>query len=124
MVDAAFIAGVTQQPIWDYCRTRAFTVRRLDPAVPTALAMDVAVRAQLHRGEPYSTLQAMAAAIGLNSAMAPNPQALFCSTFAGLVIAEATALRLWNDPAHQPLLPGLIATHPDLQPVPLEWRLR
>jgi hypothetical protein len=73
-------------------------------------------------GWPGATLQAVWAKLGIPSAQAPDPAALFCSTLVGLVVAEATGIRLWSDPNHQPLLPANLAAHPDLDPVLLEWR--
>lgn len=123
VIDAAFPAGVTEQPLWNYCEKRAVTVRRLgDPSLSTATKRVIALAARSHIGEPYSVLQAALAKLGLPSAQSPNPAALFCSTFAGLVVAEATGIRLWSAPEHQPLLPAILATHLDLDSVPLEWR--
>jgi hypothetical protein len=123
VVDATFPSGVTQQPLWNYCENRAVTVRRLgDPNLSIAARRFIALAASAHVGEPYSVLQAVLAKLGLPSAQAPNPSALFCSTFAGLAVAEATGIRLWSDPQHQPLLPAILATHSDLELVPLEWR--
>lgn len=123
VVDAAFPAGVTAQPLWNYSATRAVTVRRVgDPTVSLAMRRFIGVSATTHVGQPYSLLQAALAKLGIPSAQAPNPNALFCSTFAGLVVAEATGIRLWSDPKHQPLLPAILATHPDLDTVPVEWR--
>jgi uncharacterized protein YycO len=122
MVVEATPPQVRQQPLWNYCRTRAVAVRRLgDPGTSTAVKRSMAAIAVGHVGKPYSTLQAVWAKLGIPNAQAPDPAALFCSTFVGLVVAEATGIRLWSDPKHQPLLPAVLAAHPDLDTVLLEW---
>jgi hypothetical protein len=52
----------------------------------------------------------------------PTPNALYCSTLIGLVVARATGYDLSSDTAHQPLHPGTLAAHPELTDVMLEWR--
>ena len=123
VVDAAMSAGVMERSLWEYCEHRAITVRRLDdPSIPQAEIADIAARAKKHINKPYSAWQALIAALGWPPARVPNANSLYCSTFAGLVVAQATTVRLWNDPAHQPFFPAIIAQHPELKPVTLEWR--
>ena len=121
VVDATRGAGVSIQSVWNYCQTRAIQVRRLsDPSIPMADIADISVLAQQHDGEPYSVIQAIISK--LFPATVPVPDALYCSTLVGLVVADATGFDLSSDPAHQPLHPGTLAAHPDLTDVLLEWR--
>ena len=121
IVDATRGAGVSMQSVWNYCQTRAIQVRRLsDPSIPMADIADISVFAQQHDGEPYSVIQAIISK--LFPGTVPIPDALYCSTLVGLVIADATGVDLSSDPAHQPLHPGTLAAHPDLTDVLLEWR--
>ena len=121
IVDATRGAGVSMQSVWNYCQTRAIQVRRLsDPSIPMADIADISVFAQQHDGEPYSVIQAITSK--LFPGTVPIPDALYCSTLVGLVIADATGVDLSSDPAHQPLHPGTLAAHPDLIDVLLEWR--
>lgn len=121
VVDATRSAGVSMQSVWNYCQTRAIQVRRLsDPSVPMSDIADISVFAQQHDGEPYSVMQAIISK--LFPGTVPIPDALYCSTLVGLVVADATGVDLSSDPAHQPLHPGTLAAHPDLIDVLLEWR--
>ena len=121
VVDATRGAGVSIQSVWNYCQTRAIQVRRLsDRSIPMADIADISVLAQQHDGEPYSVIQAIISK--LFPATVPVPDALYCSTLVGLVVADATGFDLSSDPAHQPLHPGTLAAHPDLTDVLLEWR--
>lgn len=121
VVDATRGAGVSIQSVWNYCQARAIQVRRLsDPSIPMANIADISVLAQQHDGEPYSVIQAIISK--LFPATVPVPDALYCSTLVGLVVADATGFDLSSDPAHQPLHPGTLAAHPDLTDVLLEWR--
>lgn len=124
VVDATFGAGVQQQSVWNYCQLRAITLRRIDdPSIPAADIANIAMYAQLHVGQSYSALQALLGKLGWPaSAKTPNPNAVYCSTFAGLVVAEATTINLAAHPSCQPLYPAVLAMHPDLDAVPLGWR--
>jgi hypothetical protein len=57
-------------------------------------------------------------------ATTPNPGRLYCSTFVGLVVTQATGVQLAFRREHRPLYPAMLATHPMLQGVELEWRPR
>jgi len=121
VVDETLGVGVSAQSIWNYCQTRAIQVRRLsDPSIPMADIADISVFAQQHDGESYSVIQAIISK--LFPGTVPIPDALYCSTLVGLVVADATGVDLSSDPAHQPLHPGTLAAHPDLIDVLLEWR--
>lgn len=123
VVDATFNAGIQQQSVWNYCQHRAITLRRIDdPSIPLADVASIAMCAQLHIGQTYSALQVLLAKLGWPPAQQPNHNALYCSTFAGLVVAEATTVNLAADPSCQPLYPAVLAMHPDLSEVLLEWR--
>ncbi len=121
LVDATRGAGVSARSVWNYCQTRAIRVRRLsDPSIPMSDIADISSEAQRHIGKPYSLLQAVVSKVVPGTV--PNPNALYCSTFVGLVVANATGYDLSSDPMHQPLHPGTLAAHPDLTDVLLEWR--
>lgn len=121
IVDAAFPAGVSVQSVWNYCQTRSIQVRRItDPSISAAAIADISVEAQRHIGKPYSLIQAIVSK--LVPGTLPTQNALYCSTFVGLVVANATGVDLSSDPMHQPLHPGTLAAHPDLTDAFLEWR--
>jgi cell wall-associated NlpC family hydrolase len=121
VVDATPAAGVSAQSIWNYCQTRSIQVRRLsEPSIPEFDIANIATLARQHVGEPYSVIQAILSK--LFPGTLPIPNALYCSTLVGLVIADATGVDLSSDPVHQPLHPGTLAAHPDLMDVLLEWR--
>jgi hypothetical protein len=122
VVDATIGGGVQSQSLWPYVQYRSITVRRLDdPALPNA-GPRIAMAAHGHIGKPYAAIQAVLAKLGWPPSMVPNPESLFCSTLVGLAVAEATNVALWADPQFQPLFPGAIAAHADLQRVQLHWR--
>jgi len=114
-------AGVSLRSVWNYCQTRSIQVRRfIDPSIPPADIAAIAATARQHIGEPYSVLQVIVSK--LFPGTVPAPDALYCSTMVGLVITEATGVDLSSAPIHQPLHPGTLAAHGDLQDVLLEWR--
>jgi len=121
VVDTTLTSGVSAQSVWNYCQTRALKVRRItNPSIPMADIADISVEAQRHIGKTYSLIQAIVSKVVPGTIPAPN--ALYCSTFVGLVVANATGFDLSSDPAHQPLHPGTLAAHPDLTDILLEWR--
>jgi cell wall-associated NlpC family hydrolase len=122
LIDATLRKGVAAHSVWDYASTRQIRVRRIaDPSVPASDIADIASEAHRHIGKSYSLLQAIASK--LVPGTVPDPNALYCSTFVGLVVANATQIDLSSDPMHQPLHPGTLAEHGDLADVDLEWRL-
>ena len=121
VVDATIASGVSLRSIWAYCQAREVRVRRLsDPSIPATDVDEIALAARRHIGEPYSVLQAIVSK--LVPGTVPTPNALYCSTLVGLVVAEATGVDLSSDPDHQPLHPATLAAHVELADVPLEWR--
>ena len=121
VIDATVGAGVAIRSVWGYCQTRAIQVRRLaHPSIPASDIAEIATAARRHIGEPYSVLQVIVSK--LFPGTVPVPDALYCSTMVGLVIAEATGVDLSSEPMHQPLHPGTLAAHPELRDVLLEWR--
>ena len=120
-MDCCNPGGVVNQSIWNYCQYRKLMVRRIDdPTVPRMNVHDIAKEAAHRVGEPYNVVEAILARLGW--AQLPNPDALYCSTFVGLVVAKTTGINLASDPAYRPLYPGALASHPDLIDVGLEWR--
>jgi Permuted papain-like amidase enzyme, YaeF/YiiX, C92 family len=121
LIDAAVQDGVLRRSVWHYCQRRALTLRRLpSTAIPDADVADIAKAATRHLGEAYSLSAAVFSK--LIPATQPDPQRLFCSTFVGLVVTEATGLSLTASREHRPLHPATLAVHPELQAVSLEWR--
>lgn len=97
-------------------------VHRTPDAIGYAIqaSQTVSAFARQHIGEPYSVIQAVISKVFPGSV--PVPDAMYCSTLVGLVVADATGIDLSSDPAHQPLHPGTLAAHPELTDVLLEWR--
>lgn len=87
--DATPRDGVASRSVWAYCQQRASQVRRLvDPSFPASDVADIAVEAQRHVGKSYSLIEAIVSK--LVPGTVPSPNALYCSTFIGLVVANAT----------------------------------
>lgn len=121
MVDATLGRSIGEVSVWSYCQSRSVQVRRIvDPAITPAQIADIAVKARAHVGEPYSTLALIASKLWPGTR--PQRKSLYCSTFVGLVIADATGVDLSSSPDHQPLYPATLGMHPDLTDVPVEWR--
>lgn len=118
VIDATFQGGVERQSLWNYCEHRAITVRR----VPHPNSVQIAVDAASHIGRKYATFQPLWAALGWPAAQTANSNALFCSTFVAVVVAQATQVGLDFDPLYQPLFPGALARHHDLDQVDVHWR--
>lgn len=122
VVDATVGGGIQRQSLWNYVHHRAITVRRIDdPAIPHA-DVRIALAASAHVGKPCSRLQVVLGKLGWPTALVPDPDALYCSSLVGLVVAQAINVVLWEDTAFQPLFPASIAVHPDLDTVQLHWR--
>jgi cell wall-associated NlpC family hydrolase len=123
VIDGTYGVGVQKCSLWSYCHHRALTLMRIDdPDIPQADTDNIAACALRHLGEPYSVIELALSALGWPPAQMPNPGALFCSTFVGLVVAEATGIELGSDPQWQPLYPAMLEAHSELAAVPLEWR--
>lgn len=121
LVDATPADGVSQRSLWFYCQRRAIALRRLRlPEADGALGPELCNAALAQLGRPYSVLEAVMSK--LLPATLPNPQRLYCSTFVGLVVAQATGVQLAFLREHRPLHPATLAVHPLLEPVELEWR--
>ena len=121
LIDATVQSGISRRSVWYYCQRRALTLRRVpDASIPAADIEAIAVAATRHIGEPYSLSAAVFSKLIPNTE--PNPRRLYCSTFVGLVVAEATGLRLTANREHRPLHPATLAIHPELRAVELEWR--
>lgn len=121
LVDATLEDGVACRSVWSYAYSRELTLRRL-PALSLTVAevASIATIAQDHVGTPYSLSEAVRSA--LMPETVPNVRRLYCSTFVGHVIARATGVLLWERREHRPLHPAVLAGHPDLQVVHVEWR--
>lgn len=123
VVDATIADGIQRRSIWSYVHQRAITVRRLDdPSMPANAGIDIVLAASSHIGKGYSRIQIALGKLGWLHSLAPSPDALYCSSLVGLCVAQALGVVLWSNPAFQPLFPGALAVHPDLQPIQLHWR--
>ena len=116
IVDATYNNPIKARSLWEYCRHRSLTVRR----VPDPNASAIASFAMSHLGEPYSV--AAVARSKLIPKTNPDRRQLYCSTLVGLVVAEATDIQLASAWRHRPLQPSTLATHPDLAIVDVGWR--
>jgi hypothetical protein len=121
LIDATPQQPITRRSVWHYCQRRSLMVRRV-PSLSIAQAdiESIAVAAAAHMGEAYSLSAAIFSK--LLPATEPDPARLYCSTFVGLAIEQATGLRLTANKQHRPLHPATLAMHPELEPVMLEWR--
>lgn len=123
VVDCCLGVGVQKQSVWNYCQNRAITRRRLvDLSIPLNHIMDIANIARTKINSSYSVIEPLLAKLGWPPAQSPNGEALYCSTFVSLVIAEATGIQLNSDPIYQPPYPGVFATHSDLRIELSAWR--
>lgn len=121
LIDATVQQRIMRRSVWFYCQRRSMMLRRM-PSISVAQAEveSIAAAAAAHIGETYSLSAALFSKFVPNTE--PDPKRLYCSTFVGLVIAEATGLRLTASREHRPLHPATLAMHPELRSVPLEWR--
>ena len=120
LVDATLELGIAHHSVWIYCQDRELTVRRLPSR--SLSASDIArigSAAQKHVGRSYSLAEAMRSALMPDTA--PDIEHLYCSTFVGLVLAQATGVVLWEHREHRPLHPAKLAAHPQLAIVPVAW---
>lgn len=118
MVDASKSQGVRRRCVWDCCRHRPLRLRRLHGMAP-ADGQAIAQAAVRHCGKRYS-LQGLAVA-SLGARTEPDGDKLFCSALVGRVIADVTALALWNLREYQPFYPAVLAEHPELADIALRW---
>lgn len=116
LIDATPGRPVSIVSVWHYCQARALELRR----VPGVVGQDIADEARSYAGQPYSLWQVVLSKLILNHAQ--NPRAMYCSTLVGVAVANATGLTLDADPQHRPLHPAVLASHPALAIVDLEWR--
>ena len=121
LVDATRHDPIMKRSVWYYCQHRALMLRRLpDTAIPITDIEDIAVAAISHISKPYSLSAAIFSK--LIPGTEPDPQRLYCSTFIGLVVDQATGVRLTAQREHRPLHPATLAVHPELRTVDVEWR--
>ncbi len=111
LIDVTREDGISRRAVWFYCRHRDLLVRRLPargiPAPQIAAIAEVAAR---HVGEPYSVTAALFSK--LIPGTEPDPKRLYCSTFVGLVVAEATGLQLAERRVQRPLHPKGATSRP------------
>jgi cell wall-associated NlpC family hydrolase len=119
MIDLTPRDGVARRSVWHYCEKRAIALRRLRSPDGADLGKRIAIAADAHRGEPYSATAAILSK--LIPGTWPDPNRLYCSTFVGLVVVEATEIALTRLPEHRPLHPATLAVHPALDAIELEW---
>lgn len=125
VIDATYGQPIAERSLWDYCERRAITVRRVRPS-STVTRQDIEDTANAVRGFlglPYGTWDVIFDAIWPRSLPVRSRRSLYCSTLVEAAIAEATQLRLSSLPAHRPMYPAVLAGHPLLLGVPLEWRV-
>lgn len=115
MIDATPGRPVATVSLWEYCQTRALELRR----VPEVVGQDIADAANSHLGQSYSILQVVLSKLVPGTTAVPD--AVYCSTLVGAVVTEATGIVLESDPKYRPLYPAVLARHPGLQTVNLEW---
>lgn len=120
IVDLTFAGGVHRAPIWEYCRNRAIRVRRHLPPWGRADGLMTAVGACSAIGQDYSLKEV--ARTFLSADTAPVKGKNYCSTFVGITISSNTSFNLHDKPEHRPLTPGMLAEHPYLRDVRVEWR--
>lgn len=118
LIDATLADGIAERSVWDYCQSRPLIVRRISRLAAGDGAKIVAT-ARTHLGKPYSWFGAVLSK--LIPKTTPNPSQLFCSTFTGVSVEQATGINLAARFAYRPLYPGTLAEHGDLTDVPLEW---
>jgi cell wall-associated NlpC family hydrolase len=115
MIDATPGRPVDTVSLWEYCQTRPLELRR----VPDVVGQDIADAANSHLGQSYSILQVVLSKLVPGTKVVPD--AVYCSILVGAVVTEATGIVLESDPKYRPLYPAVLARHPGLQIVNLEW---
>ena len=121
ILDATFGNKVMERSVWGYCQHRSIQLRRLNmPRVTTAQRHDIAAEAQNYLHQSYSLWEAIVSK--LVPRRTPRRRSLYCSTLVSFAVADATGLDLALLPSWRPLYPAVLATHPWLIDVPLEWR--
>jgi cell wall-associated NlpC family hydrolase len=124
LIDATVQQPIMRRSVWHYCQRRLMTLRRIPSTAANSISQTdieaIAAMAEAHIGEAYSLSAAVFSKLIANTE--PDPKRLYCSSFVGLVVAQATGLRLTASREHRPLHPATLAVHPELQPVMLEWR--
>lgn len=119
LIDSTAKVGIAARPVWEYCKDRQLTVRRV-PGLSDAETSQIVSKAKSHDGKAYSWFQLIASKfIPLTE---PHPEHLYCSTFVGLVVAQGSGRKLSSQWRHRPLHPGTLAGHGGLDTVLLEWR--
>jgi len=120
VIDARPGEPISRRSVWQYCEQRELLLRRLPSrSIPLQHVLAIAEAAQRHLGEPYSIIEAVLALMRRDSE--PDPERLYCSTFVGLVVTEATDFRLTERREHRPLTPARLAIHPELETVATAW---
>jgi hypothetical protein len=95
-------------------------VRRIPDPFTVADGVAAANVATAAIGQAYS-----ASAVVLSKLIpstAPDPNALYCSTFVGIALERGSGFSLYGEPRYRPLHPSVLASHPDLVDVDVEWR--
>jgi uncharacterized protein YycO len=126
IVDAVFNkpSQVVRQSVWNYCHDREIRIKRIaSPKIPSQSIAQIAAVAQTYVGSPYSGPQTILAWLGRRAAQLPDAEALYCSTVVALAVAQATGVNLAFPRDCQPVFPAILAVHPYLADVQLEWRL-
>lgn len=120
VVEAIYGDGVVRRSVWNYCQTRALRVRRLPrPFVSDAQAAAAVRFAQGLVGRRYSLKELLRSKFIPRTR--PDVQELYCSTFVALTVARGTSVQLWDGPDLSPIYPSILARHPDLHDVIVEW---
>jgi hypothetical protein len=121
VIDATYGQPIKERSLWEYCERRAITVRRVRPSSRLEI-LETANAVRGFLGLPYGTWDVVFDKLWPRTLPARTRRRLYCSTLVERAVAEATQIDLASLPSHRPMYPAVLATHPLLDAVALEWR--